>query len=94
MFEKMLFYQALKLIPLYCIKFLLQFKWPAIALILFKAFFAVYCLPWLIYNLVEAPGSEANNNQSPIVFLTTWSYVLLVIYLFASLIDVLYMTFK
>ena len=92
----MLFYQVLNIhvIPFSSVEFLLQFKWPAIALILFKAFFAVYCLPWLIYHLVEAPGSEANNNQSPIVVLTTWSYVLLVIYLFASLIDVLYMTFK
>ena len=72
----------------------MQFKWPVIALILFKSFFAVYVLAWLIYNLVEAPGAEANNNQVPIVFLTTWSFILLDLYLFASLIDAIYMTFK
>ena len=62
--------------------------------IIYKAIFAVYTLVWLIINLVEAPGAEANNGQSPFVFLTTWSYILLNLYLYVSLGDALYMTYK
>ena len=47
-----------------------------------------------MYNLVDAPGAEANNGQSPIVFLTTWSYILLNLHLWISFFDVVCMTFK
>ena len=71
-----------------------QFQVPELVFIIYKAIFAVYTLVWLIINLVEAPGAEANNNQSPFVFLTTWSYILLNLYLYVSLGDALYMTYK
>lgn len=61
---------------------------------MYRAIVAIYTLVWLIINIVEAPGSETNNGQSPFVFLTTWSYILLNLYLYTSLIDSIYLTYK
>ena len=72
----------------------LQFRIPEIAFIIYKAVFAIYTLTWLIINIVEAPGSQTNGGQSPFVFLTTWSYILLNLYLYMSLGDAVYMTYK
>ncbi len=73
---------------------ILQFRWPAVLILVFKAICAVYTLIWLIINIVEAPGAETNNGQSSFVFLTTWSYILLNLYLYSSLVDAIYMLYR
>ena len=70
-----------------------QWKIPHLVYISYKALLAVYTFSWLVYNLIAAPGSAANNNQSPIVFLTTWSYIVLNLHLFLSLINSIYMSY-
>ncbi len=71
-----------------------QFKWPAVGFLVFKSVLAIYTLIWLIINIVEAPGAETNNGQSPFVFLTTWSYILLNLYLYSSLATAVYMMYR
>ena len=62
--------------------------------IVYRFILAGYVLGWLIYNFVAAPGAELNNDQESIVFLTTWSYILLNLHLWISFFDVTYMAIK
>ena len=64
--------------------------------VIFKAILAIYTLVWLIIFLDPAimgsPTSFAG--QSIYVFLTSWAYILLVIYLWTSLLHILFMSYK
>ena len=65
--------------------------------VIFKATLAVYTLVWPIifldYSINGSPTRFAGG-QNVFVFLSTWAYILLVIYLWCSLFLLLYMTYK
>ena len=73
-----------------------QFRIPFVIFVIFKAILAIYTLVWLIIFLDPAimgsPTSFAG--QSIYVFLTSWAYILLVIYLWTSLLHILFMSYK
>ena len=64
--------------------------------VIFKAILAIYTLVWLLIFLDPAiMGSPATfAGQSIYVFLTSWAYLLLVIYLWTSLFHIFCMTYK
>ena len=73
-----------------------QFGIPFLIFFIFKALLAIYVLVWLI--IYVDPGivgfPRILDTERVYAYLSNWTYILLFIYLWASLLDISYMTYK
>ena len=63
--------------------------------VIFKAILAIYTLVWLTIFLEMVIVSHFTiRGRNVFLFLTSWLYVLLVLYMWTSLLDILFMSYK